>query len=116
MKTMVRTNNQAKVIGRVTKVNEFGKDVADITVALDNGKDKEGNDIQSTFVTFKCFEPKVYGAIETGLLVRVYAHFSNNKYENKAGETVYSTDFVTDSVEFLESKAVVDARKAAKAE
>ena len=45
MKTMIRTNNNITLVGRVTKVKEFGKDVAAVTIAVDNGRDKEGNDI-----------------------------------------------------------------------
>jgi len=113
MKTVIRTNNNVSVIGRVAKVQEFGKDVASITVAIDNGRDKEGNEIKSTFVDFKCFEPRVYGLLKTGMLVQVIAHLANNNYE-KDGQTIYSMDVITDCVEFLESKAVVDAREAAK--
>jgi len=114
MRTVIRTNNNVNVIGRVAKVKEFGKDVASITIAIDNGRDREGQEIKSTFVDFKCFEPKVYGLLKTGMLVQVCAHLSNNNYEGKDGKTVYSMDVVTDCIEFLESKAVVDAREASK--
>ena len=113
MRTSIRTNNQVTLIGRVASVKEFGKNVAAITVAIDNGKDKEGNEIKSTFVETKCFEPKVYDGVKTGMLVMVFAHLTNNSYE-KNGEKVFSTDVVTDCVEFLESKATVEAREAAK--
>ena len=114
-KTMIRTNNQITLLGRAVKVTEFGKDVAAITVALDNGRDKEGNDIKDTFVEVKCFEPKVYGNIKPGMLIMVTAHFANNNYE-KDGQKIYATDVVANAVEFLESKATVEAREAAKAE
>ena len=114
-RTIVRTNNQVTLVGRAVKVTEFGKDVAAITVALDNGKDREGADIKDTFVEVKCFEPKVYGNVKPGMLIMVTAHFRNNSYE-KDGQKVYALDVVTDSIDFLESKAVVEAREdAAKA-
>jgi len=113
MRTMIRTNNKVTVIGRVAKIQEFGKNVASITVAIDNGKDREGNEIKSTFVDMKCFEPRVYNFCKTGMLVAVTAHLSNNKYE-KDGQTVYAMDIVTDCIECLESKTVVDAREAEK--
>jgi single-stranded DNA-binding protein len=47
------------------------------------------------------------------MLVMVAGHLKNNSYE-KNGEKIYSLDIVADSVEFLESKAVVDARENAK--
>ena len=113
-KTMVRTNNQIILIGRATRVKEFGKDVASITVALDNGRNKDGEEIKDTFVDVKCFEPKVYTKVKPGMLVMVSAHFNNNSYE-KEGKKIYSTDVVANAIEFLESKATVEAREAEKA-
>jgi len=113
-KTMIRTNNQITLVGRAVKIKEFGKDVASITVALDNGRDKNGNEIKDTFVDVKCFEPKVYGKMKPGMLVMVTAHFNNNEYE-KNGQKIYSTDVVANAIEFLESKGTVEAREAAKA-
>ena len=46
-------------------------------------------------------------------MVRVYGHVSPNKYE-KNGETRYETDLVADFIEFLESRAIVDAREESK--
>ena len=114
MKIQIRTNNQVQLIGRVTKVKEFGKDVAAVTVALDNGRDKTGEDIPSTFVEVKSFEPKTYGLLKPGMLVLVNAFFRNNNYE-KNGVKHYDLDVVASNIEFLESKAVVEAREAAKA-
>ena len=114
MQTIIKTNNNVTLVGRVTRVKEFGKDVAGITIAMDNGRDKIGNDKPSTFVEVKSFEPKVYGLLKTGMLVMITAHLSNNSYE-KNGETIYTMDVVADCIEFLESKAVVEAREAAKA-
>lgn len=114
MKTLIRTNNDIRLMGRVLKVTEFGKDVASITLALDNGRDKEGADIKDTTVDVKCFEPKVYNNVKVGMLVYVIAHFKDFKYQ-KDGQDVYGLDVITDCVEFLESKAVVEAREAAKA-
>lgn len=114
-RTMIRTNNQITLVGRVVKIKEFGKDVAAITVALDNGRNKDGEEIKDTFVDVKCFEPKVYNNLETGMLVMVSAHFNNNNY-TKDDKQIYSTDVVANAIEFLESKAVVEARRNAKAE
>ena len=114
MQTIIRTNNQVSLIGRVTRVKEFGKDVAGITMAIDNGRDKKGNDRPSTFIEFKCFAPTVYNNLKPGMLLMVTAHLNNNSYE-KNGETIYSLDVVADCIEFLESKATVEAREAAKA-
>lgn len=114
MRVLVRTNNMIQLMGRVTKVNEFGKDVAAIVMALDNGRDKEGNDIKDTFVDVKCFEPNTYNRIKVGMLVMATCHFKNSTFV-KDGQKVYALDVVADNIEFLESKAVVDAREAKKA-
>ena len=113
MKTTIRTNNNITLVGRVTKVKEFGRDVAAVTIAIDNGRDKNGEDIPSTFVEIKSFEPKTYNMLKTGMLVMVSAFFRNNNYE-KNGEKRYELDVVAGCIEFLESKAVVEAREAAK--
>ena len=112
---MTKTMNQIALMGRIVKVTEFGKDVAAITVALDNGRDKEGNEIKDTFVECKCFEPKVYSNVKPGMLVAITAHFNNNSYE-KDGQKVYATDVIVNAIDFLESKATIEAREAAKAE
>jgi single-stranded DNA-binding protein len=114
MKTTIRTNNNITLVGRVTKVKEFGRDVAAVTIAIDNGRDKNGEDIPSTFVEVKSFEPKTYNMLKTGMLVMVSAFFRNNNYE-KDGEKRYELDVVAGCIEFLESKAVIEAREAAKA-
>ena len=113
MFTTIRTNNQINTIGRIARIKSF-KDVSIVTVAVDNGKDKEGNEIKSTFIDFKCFDDKTVKNLEQGMLVNVFAHFKNNNYE-KNGEMVYAMDFVIDTIVYLESKATVEARKAAKA-
>ena len=114
MRTTIKTNNNITLVGRIVKVKEFGKDVAAITMAMDNGRDREGNDVPSTFIELKSFEPKIYNKLKPGMLVMTMAHFRNNNYE-KNGVKHYELDVIADCVEFLESKATVDAREAAKA-
>jgi len=112
MYAQIRTNNSIELIGRVANIKEF-KDVTIVTLAIDNGRDKEGNEIKSTFVDLKSFDAKAVRNLEKGLLVQTLAHFKNNNYE-KNGQPVYAMDYVIDSVVYLETKAAVDARKAAK--
>jgi single-stranded DNA-binding protein len=114
MRTTINTNNNINMIGRVTKVTEFGKDVASITLALDNGRDKEGNEIKDTFVDVKSFDPSVYKNLKVGMLVYVAARFKNSSHV-KDGEKVYNLDVIANCIQFLESKAVVEARENAKA-
>ena len=48
------------------------------------------------------------------MLVYVAAHFKNSKYK-KNSQDIYALDIITDCIEFLESKVVVEAHKTAKA-
>ena len=51
--------------------------------------------------------------LRQGTKVVVESHIQNNNYTNKNGEKVYSVQFLVDSIEFAESKAVSDAHKQA---
>lgn len=109
------TNNQVRLVGRVSKVNEYSKGkAANVTIAIDNGKDKEGADRPTSFVQTKCFTPATYEALKPGMLVELFGHMAPGSYQ-KDGETVYTQDVVADFVAFLEPKSVVTAREAAKA-
>ena len=47
------------------------------------------------------------------MLVKLYGHVAPGSY-TKDGKIVYTQDLITDKIEFLESKSVVEAREAAK--
>jgi single-stranded DNA-binding protein len=115
MRTTIRTNNALKVMGRIVAIKEFGKDVAAITVAIDNGRDKEGNELKSTFVEFKSFSPATYNFAKVGMLVLIQGHLANNNYTDAKGNKHYEMNIVADTLECLESKAVVEARETNKA-
>ena len=106
--TKIRTNNSVTLLGRITRVNEYGNGCANVTLAIANGEK------ESTFVQAKSFAPKVYGALKSGMLVQAIGHVATSSYE-KDGNKVYTQDVVLDSIQFLESKATVAAREAAKA-
>lgn len=109
------TNNSVRLTGRISKVKEYspGK-AANVTIAVDNGKDAEGTERSPSFVQTKCFAPATYGALKVGMLVCLYGHIAPGSYE-KDGETKYTQDVVADFIDFLEPKSVVDAREATKA-
>lgn len=115
MKINTYTNNSLKLSGRIAAINEYSKDkAANVTVAVDNGVDKDGAPKKPSYIQLKSFTPACYNAAKVGMLVDVYGHVTTNSYE-KDGETKYNTDLVADFIEFRESKATVDAREAAKA-
>lgn len=110
MKINFNTNNFIQMQGRIASVKEYstGK-AANFTVAVDNGKDKDGNEL-TQFIRLKTFTPSCYNMLKVGMKVRVYGHIQPNKYE-KNGEKVYEQDLVSDFVEFLESRAVTEERE-----
>ena len=69
------TNNHVELEGRISKVKEYspGK-AANVTIAVDNGKDAEGSDRPTSFVQTKCFAPATYGGLKVGMLVRLFGH------------------------------------------
>lgn len=112
MKITAFSNNHFELQGRITDIREYsaGK-AANITVAVENGKDEDGNLRDPYYIQLKSFKPASYNECKKGMLVRVYGHIATSKY-TKDGKTVYSTDMVCDYVDFLESKAIVEAREA----
>lgn len=110
MRVNVNSNNLVQLVGHVSKMNEFsaGK-VASISVAVDGGKDRT-----TIFVETKCFNKNVYDMVKIGQKVQILGHINTGSYV-KGGQTVYVTDIIADSVIFLESKAVSEARIAKKA-
>jgi len=115
MKISIYENNDVSLRGRISRIKEYsaGK-AANVTITIDNGKDKDGNKRAPIFIQTKCFNPAMYNACQEGMLVNIRGHLDPNSYE-KDGEKSYSLDVIADYITFLESKAVVDARAAEKA-
>ncbi len=112
MKKMVNFDNMVQLQGNVSNIVEFSENkAAAITLAVDNGNDKKGNERPASFIKFKSFSPRCYSLIKKGMKIRVYGHISPTRFE-KDGEMVYTQNIVADCVEFLETKAVVEAREA----
>lgn len=102
------TNNMVQLHGRVAHVNEYiaGKAAA-VVIAVDNGS-------CPMFVQVKNYKSGCYNLLRVGMLVNVYGHVAIESHE-KGGKTIFDQEFVADFIEFLESKATVDIREAAKA-
>lgn len=106
------TGNHTEFKGRVVEIHEYSKDkAANITVSVEN-KLKNGT-VKSINIQTKCFNPAIYNNVKVGMLVKLYGHVAPGSY-TKNGVMVYTQDLVTDYIEFLESKSVVEAREAAK--
>lgn len=102
------TNNMVHLRGLVAHVNEdiAGK-AATVVIAVDNGDNP-------MFVRLKNYKPGCYSLLRVGMLVNVHGHVAVRSREEN-GKTAFDQEFVADFIEFLESKAAVDIRKAAKA-
>ena len=100
--------NSIQIIGRITKdpeirYNQQGTAVGQFSVAIDRGKDKDGNDRGADYPNVTCFG-KTAELVEKwcykGQLVGVTGRLQTGSYE-KDGKKVYTTDVVADRVEFL---------------
>lgn len=121
---MSNVRNFGVVIGRLAKAphvfdNADGSHKVSVTVAVrENYKNKEGK-YPTQFIQLQRFvgkdataEYNLYKNMESGLKVGFEFTVRQNKYVNKAGETVYDQILVITSVDFLETKAEVARRKA----
>lgn len=112
MKITRYTNNMITLEGRVSELREYspGK-AANVTIAVENAKNDDGTKTDPSFIQTKSFSPAAYGNLKKGMKIRIYGHIVPSRYV-KNGETTYSQDIVADYIEYLESKATVEARSA----
>ena len=79
--------------------------VARFSVALDRGKDKDGNSKGADFPSCVAFG-KTAEAISKysgkGLRISVTGRLQTGKYEDKNGTTHYTTDVVADRIEIID--------------
>ncbi len=116
MQIKTQSHDRLELEGRIADVHEYSKDkAANVTIAIDNGVDKDGAQREPSYIQLKSFTPKSYNALKKGMKIRTYGHVGTNKYTDKDGVERYNTDLIADYVEFLESKATGDAREPAKA-
>lgn len=103
--------NSVSLIGRLTRDPEvrYGSDsqtaVGRLSIAIDRGKDRNGNDLGTDFPTVVCFGKTAENCerfLKKGRLVGVQGKIRTGKYENKNGQTVYTTEVYADRIEFLE--------------
>ena len=103
--------NSVSLIGRLTRDPEvrYGGEnqtaVCRMSIAIDRGKDRSGNDLGADFPTVVCFGKTAENCerfLKKGRLVGVAGRIRTGKYESKNGQTVYTTEVYADRVEFLE--------------
>ena len=104
--------NLVVLTGRMTKdatVNYTPSQmaVARFTLALDRGKDKNGENKGADFpncVAFGKNAENIEKFSGKGLRVQVTGHLQTGSYEDKDGKKVYTTDVIADRVEFIDWK------------
>lgn len=101
--------NSVALIGRLTRDPEvrWTQDqmaIANFSIAIDRGKDKNGNDRGTDFPRITVFGRQAENCekyLKKGLLVGIAGRIQTGSYE-KDGQKIYTTDVVADRVEFLE--------------
>lgn len=104
--------NQVFCIGRLTKDIEVRYTqnqmaFARFNIALDRGKDKDGNSRGADFpscVAFGRTAENLERYSGKGLRVAITGHVQTGKYDDNSGTTHHTTDIVADKVEFIDWK------------
>lgn len=105
--------NSVNLVGRLTRDPEVRYTssqmaVARFSVAIDRGKDKDGNDRGADFPNIVVFgkQGENCGAyLSKGSQVAITGRIQTGSYTKQDGTKVYTTDVVADRVEFLGSKS-----------
>lgn len=102
--------NKVLMIGRLTKDPEYKENgdmkMARFSIALDRGKDKDGKDLGADYPSVVAWGKRaetIKKYLGKGSRIGIEAHIHTGTYE-KDGQKYYSTDFVIDRFEFLETK------------
>ena len=123
--------NKVILMGRMTRDPEIrytqgsGMAVARFSLAVDRRKkrdDSQGADFPSC-VVFDRQAENIGKFFHKGTKILIEGHLQTGSYKNKNGDTVYTTDVIVDTWEFVESKkaaaengfpaeSVTDARQA----
>ena len=107
--------NSVVLVGRLTKDPELrktstGTSVCQFTCACDRknyGKDKKDNQQTADFISCVAWRQKadfLANYATKGTLIGVEGSIQTRNYTNQAGQKIYVTEVLADSVEILESK------------
>lgn len=104
--------NKVTVIGRISNEPELrytsnNKAICSFNVAIDRGKDRDGNDQGADFPRVQCFGKTAENLTRysgKGLRVAIEGKIRTGSYTNSKGDKVYTTDISADRIEFLDFK------------
>lgn len=103
--------NSVNLIGRMTRdpelryTAESQMAVCRFSIAIDRGKDCEGNDKGTDFPNIVVFGKTAESCekyLAKGRKVGIIGHIQTGSYTNKEGAKVYTTDVIADRVEFID--------------
>ena len=104
--------NKCFLIGRMTSTPELRYTDSQVAVlrfniAIDRGRDKNGNDKGADFPSVLAFgrtAENLSKFVGRGNRVAIDGHIQTGKYTKQNGDTVYTTDVIADRVEFIDWK------------
>ena len=108
--------NKVILIGRLTKdpevrytQGENSMAIASYTIAVDRaGRKKDDQQQSADFIRCKAFGKSgefVEKYLKKGTKIAITGRIETGSYQNKEGQTVYTTDVIVESHEFCESRA-----------
>lgn len=106
-------NNNCIFVGRLTKdleikeTKQSGIKYIEFSLAIDNGKDKDGNKRDATFPTFRAWDKRaevMAKYLHKGSLVMVNASYNIEKWQNENGDNRYTHIFNVNNFMFLDNK------------
>ena len=109
--------NKVMLIGNLTKDPEVRYSdsqtaVCNFSVALNRGKDKNGEDLGADFprcIAFGKIAENMQKYLGKGSKVGIEGRLRTGSYQNQKGDTVYTTDIVVSSLEFLSKSSGSEA-------
>ena len=102
--------NLVVLIGNLTrdvvlKKTQGGNNYCNFTIAINNGKDKDGNDIPADFPQISVFGKQAENCVKylkKGMKVAVHGKIKTSSKQNQDGSSNFYTNVVAEKVEFLE--------------
>lgn len=102
--------NIVVLIGNLTKdvalkTTQGGNHYCNFTIAINNGKDKDGNDIPADFPQISVFGKQAENCakyLRKGVKVAVHGKIKTSSKQNQDGSSNFYTNVVAEKVEFLE--------------
>lgn len=113
--------NQITILGRLSsdvelRQTQSGVSVASFSVAVNNGKDKDGNERPADFIPCKAWKEKaefISRYFSKGKMILLTGKFKTDKYTHKqySDVTIYNSYILVDNVEFCGDKSTEQQAK-----